>query len=54
MQLVNANLNHSKFYFTNFENTNFGKSPDLNLHDNSVNSVAFSPDGKILASGSAD
>ena len=54
VNLANANLNNSMFYYTNFQLVDFSKMPDLRGHSDRVNSVAFSPDRKILASGSKD
>ncbi len=47
-------LDKSNFAHADLAKVNFGMLPDLLGHSRDVNSVAFSPDGKTVVSGSDD
>ena len=49
--LIDASLRECIFERTRFDEFNCGRYPDLKGHKNYVWSVAFSPDGKLIASG---
>ncbi len=47
-------LDKSNFAHADLTKVNFGMLPDLVGHTKGVKSVAFSPDGKTVVSGSYD
>jgi WD40 repeat protein len=47
-------LDKSNFAHADLTKVNFGMLPDLLGHSDYVRSVAFSPDGKTVVSGSED
>jgi WD40 repeat protein len=52
--MTDARLDNCEFVETDLRNLKYGRYPDFRGNSSSVYSIAFSPDGKYLASSSKD